>query len=177
MVQIPTSPIGTNLDEVIAQAGNGALPLIPDDTYKAIIVKIELKDTPKGGSFLALTVVLTEGKYKGTEFIERLNIINDNQVAVKIAFETMARIAKAVGLSTMPSDSSQLHNKPLLVKTITEAGKPWVNKDGVTQDGKDKSVLDAKRYAPVPKVGFVATPDQASDPQTETTAGKMPWEQ
>lgn len=176
MVMLPQSPIGNNVDEVIAQAGNGALPLIPDDTYKAIIVKSELKETSKGGQFLALTVVLTEGKYKGTEFIERLNIVNKSDVAVKIAFETMARIAKSVGLSTMPTSSDALHNKPLMVKTTTEAGTPWINKDGVQQEGKDKSVLDAKGYVPVPKVGISSNEMPTADSPTLEVSAKMPWE-
>lgn len=133
----------------------GGMVLIPPGQYQAIIVKSELKPTSNGnGQFLALTVVITHGQHANAEFIERLNIINPNQQAVEIAYKTLARISEAVGMMQTPSDSTQLHNKPLMIEVATEVGTPYKDKDGVQRDGKDKSVI--KKYHKVPAVGVGA---------------------
>jgi len=94
----------------------GGLPLIPAGKYTAIIVDSELKETSsRNGHLLALKLVITQGDYRDTEFTERLNIINPNETAVKIAYQTLARISEAVGMNQTPSDSTQLHNKPLVI--------------------------------------------------------------
>lgn len=149
---------------------SGNTVLIPAGQYKAVIVSSEFKDTSNGqGKYLALKVVLTEGQYANTEFTERLNLVNQNQKAVEIAYKTLARISEAVGMSQTPSDSNQLHNKPFMVDIATEVGEPWKDKDGVERQGKDKSVI--KKYHKLPSVG-VTTPF-ASAPAA--VAGAAPW--
>jgi len=185
MVQIAAYSAGGSLDEILANAGGGSMPHIPDGTYKGIIVDSELKDSKNGGKFLALKVILSDGQYANTEFTERLNIVNSNDTAVKIAYETLARIAKAVGLATLPNDSTMLHNRPMMVKVVTEAGTPFVAKDGSQQQGKDKSVLDSKGYssiagamAPVAGAyaGTAAATAQAPVAQAPAAAQAMPWQ-
>lgn len=150
---------------------SSALPLIPPGNYKAVIVESELKPTSKGdGQFLALKVVLTEGQYANTEFIERLNIINPNQQAVEIAYKTLARISEAVGMNQTPSDSVQLHNKPFMVEITTEEGKPWKDKDGVEREGKDKSII--KKYQKIPATG---APAFGGAPAAATAPSTPPW--
>lgn len=172
MTQIPAYTTD-NVESILAEAGNGALPHIPDDTYSAIIVNSEMKDTSKGGKYIALTVLVNKGEHKGTELVERLNIINDNTVAVKIAYETLARIAKAVGLSKVPSDTLQLHNKPLLIKTKTEAGGDWTDKEGNVRKGNPRSVIDSRGYAPA---GSSDIPFDHNPAATAAGGDKMPWE-
>jgi hypothetical protein len=174
MVFIPTYSTN-NVDEILANAGGGAMPLITAGDYKAVIIKSELKDT-KSGKALNLTFILTEGQHKDTELVERLNVVNngDNKATVeRIAFETLARIAKAAGLNTMPADSTALHNKPMVIKVKTEAGKPWTDKDGNERAGSDRSVIDSKGYATLPSAGIA--------PATATAAyeasAEMPWKQ
>lgn len=147
-----TLPQSYNVSDLPDTGGN--IVLIPPGDYQAVIIKSELKPTKDNtGQFLALTVVITQGQFQNTEFTERLNIINQNAQAVEIAYKTLARISEAVGMSTTPSDSVQLHNKPLIVTVETEVGKPYT-KDGVERQGKDKSII--KKYKSVPGVGTVA---------------------
>lgn len=144
---------------------------IPDGNYKAVIVNSELKETSnRQGQYLALTVVITEGQYANTEFIERLNIINQNETAVQIAYKTLARISEAVGMTTTPSDSNELHNKPLIIGVGTEEGKPWTDKDGVEREGKDKSVI--KKYMPL---GAQPAAQQAPSPAAPSGVATPPW--
>ncbi|MCK5604793.1 DUF669 domain-containing protein, partial [Candidatus Pacearchaeota archaeon] len=101
----------------------GNLVLIPQGQYQAVILSSEMKPTKNGqGQFLALTLAITQGDYANTEFIERLNIVNQNAVAVEIAYKTLARISEAVGMTQTPADSNELHNKALMIQIETEAG-------------------------------------------------------
>lgn len=126
----------------------GKTVLIPDGRYPAIIVKSDLVENSfKTGSFLALTVVITQGQYAGKEFIERLNIINPNADAVNMSYRTLARISEALGMTQTPADTNTLHNKPLIIETETEKGEPWKDKDGKERKGADKSII--KKWHPV----------------------------
>lgn len=150
----------------------GGVVLIPDGQYKAIIVQSELKPTKDNtGQFLALKLVITEGQYANTEFIERLNIINKNDKAVEIAYKTLARISEAVGMTQTPSDSSQLHNKPLLIDVKTVKGTTYKDNTGMEREGKDKSEI--AKYHPLPNVGFGGgAPAQAV---TNAAPAAKPW--
>jgi hypothetical protein len=154
----------------------GNLVLIPPGDYQAVIVKSEMKPTKDStGQFLALTVIITQGQFQNTEFIERLNIVNQNAQAVEIAYKTLARISEAVGMAQTPSDSNQLHNKPMIVVVETEVGKPYT-KDGVERQGKDKSVI--KKYKPLPAVGVAASfgaPQAVSQQSAAIGAVTPPW--
>ena len=141
----------------------GNTVLIPKADYKAVIVASELKQTKDNqGQFLELKVILTEGEQANTEFTERLNIVNNNPVAVKIAYQTLARISESIGMTQTPGDSNQLHNKPLMVRVDTETGKPWTDNDGIQREGKDKSFI--KKYLPLPTVGVESNASASPSP-------------
>ena len=154
----------------------GGIVLISPGQYTAVIVGSEMKPTKDGnGQYLALTVVVTQGQYANTEFIERLNIVNQNTQAVEIAYKTLARISEAVGMTQTPSDSNQLHNRPMLITVETETGKPYT-KDGITKEGKDKSVI--KKYTALPAVGVAASfgaPQAVSQQSAAIGAVTPPW--
>lgn len=154
----------------------GGVVKIPDGQYHAVIVESELKPTKDGGGqFLALKIVITEGQYTNTEFIERLNIVNKNQTAVDIAFRTLARISEAVGMTSTPQNSEELHGKKFLVDIGTEKGKPYTGNDGEEKQGSDKSII--KKYHPIPKVGGASSNAAVTTTTTAaSTTGKMPWQ-
>jgi len=93
-----------------------ALDPIKPGTYVAVITDSEMHPTAKGnGKFLLLTLQIIEGQFKGRKVWDRLNLINPNETAVDIARRNLASICRAVGVLT-PKDSSELHDKPLLVR-------------------------------------------------------------
>lgn len=142
----------------------GALPLIPNGQYPAVIVSSEMVANKKNtGYFLALQIVITQGPYANTEFTERLNLVNQNEQAVQIALKTLARISEAVGMTQTPQDSEQLHNKPFYIETKTEAGGEYTDNDGVVRQGNDKSVI--AKYLQQPSVGVAQAPAAAAQPQ------------
>lgn len=148
------------------------ITLIPEGPYKAVIVFSEMKNTSSGtGQYLELKFVITEGPYMNTEMYERLNIVNQNQAAVEIAYKTLARISEALGMSQTPSDSMQLHNKPLMIDVKTEKGKEYTDKDGVKKEGKDKSII--AKYHAIPGVGVASNPS-FSQAQAAPAAAQPP---
>lgn len=151
----------------------GGVTLIDEGTYTAVIVSSDLKETNnKKGMYLQLQVVITDGQYANTEFTERLNIVNDNQKAVEIAYRTLARISEAVGMDTTPADSEELHNKKLMIEVKTEKGKPYTDRDGVEREGKDKSVI--YKYYPLPASGVTAKAKTSATAEAEP-AKALPW--
>ena len=88
---------------------------IPSGKYVAVIVDSEMKQTKnESGSFLELKFEIIEGEYKGRNVWARLNLDNQNDVAVKIAKAQLALICKSIGVMT-PRDSAELHNLPLVI--------------------------------------------------------------
>lgn len=171
MALLPNTIANQNVDETLANAGNGPLPLIPEGIYTAMLVKTEIQDSAKGGKYLAAHFVITEGPHKNVELIDRMNIINDNATTVKIATEALARVAKAVGLTAIPQNTDVMHGKKLLIEVKTEVGKPWTNRDGVKQEGKDNSVIKSNGYKPLLATGLV------SDVTSAPAAAAAPWMQ
>jgi len=155
---------------------------IPAGKYSAIIIDSAFKDTrDKNGQYLELKIVITQGQFQDTEFIERLNIINQNQKAVEIAYKTLARISEAVNMTMTPRDSSELHNKPFILETKTAQGDDWTNDKGEVVKGKEKSEIKAYHKSPaIGGVGGFTAPVQASpfgsgQPAQNNTPSTPPW--
>ena len=129
MAQLPQQYNTADLPDT----GGSKTVLIPDGQYQAVIVESDFKETSnRQGQYLQLKVVITQGQFQNTEFIERLNIINQNPKAVEIAYKRLARISEAVGMTTTPRDSVELHNKPVLIETKTVNDGDWKNAGGIS---------------------------------------------
>ena len=145
---------GFNANEVEPSASFEA---IPAGKYLAVITESEMKPTKNGsGSYLQLTLTILEGEYKGRVVWARLNLVNPNQTAVKIAQSELSAVCRAVGVMT-PKDSCELHNIPLLVTVKVKK-----------RDDNGELTNEVKGYEP--KTAAVGKPQQA--PQTSTTP---PW--
>ena len=180
MAQLPKQYRTADLPDTVSSAH------IPAGTYKSVIVKSEMKENSKRtGYYLELTEVITEGQFKETELVERLNLVNENSTAQEISYRTLARISEAVGMDTTPQDSVQLHNKPHFIIVADEVGKEWTDDSGVKCEGKTRSII--KKYLPLPAAGvggfpgaspsvtpFNAAP-QAINPAPQSGAAAAPW--
>ena len=114
---------GFNAAEVEPQ---GSFEPIPAGWYTAMITDSEFKATKNGnGEYLQLRLDVIEGEHEGRVLFDRLNLNNPNQTAVEIAQRQLSAICRAVGIMT-PSDSADLHDKPLKVKvSIRPAGNGY----------------------------------------------------
>lgn len=88
---------------------------LPAGKYAAAIVGSEIKPTKSGqGQFLELKFQVLDGPHKDRTVFARLNLVNNNPVAVKMAQAELSAICRAVGVLT-PNDSVELHNLPLVI--------------------------------------------------------------
>lgn len=93
---------------------------IPAGAYVAIATDSEFKPTKNGrGEYLQFVFEVLDGPYKGRKLWSRLNLKNENQTAIDIAQRELGAICRAVGV-IRPGDSSELHNKPLLLTVDVE---------------------------------------------------------
>jgi len=138
---------------------------IPAGWYTAMIVETEVKQAKSGnGQYLQLRIDVIEGEHKGRVVFERLNIVNDNQTAQEIAQRQLSALCRAVGVM-QPNDSTDLHDKPLLVKvSIRPAG-----------NGYDASNT-IKAYEAVGNAETWTTPTEKNTAASETKTTKKPWQ-
>lgn len=89
---------------------------IPAGRYMAVITASEMKPNKAGtGQFLELVFTIIEGEYKARQLWARLNLVNPNELAAKIAQAELSALCRAVGVMT-PNDSVELHNLPLVIR-------------------------------------------------------------
>jgi len=95
---------------------------IPAGDYSMQIIESTMKDTKAGtGQYLELRIQVLDAPHTGRLIFERLNLINPNAVAVKIANRTLADICEACGVMEV-EDSEELHGIEFTGKVaITEA--------------------------------------------------------
>ncbi len=131
---------------------------IPAGKYMAMIIESEMKPTKNGsGSYLQLTFTILDGPHKGRMLWARLNLVNSNQTAVKIAQSELSAVCRAAGVMT-PKDSCELHNIPM---TITVKVKK--------RDDTGELTNEVKGFEPK-SAAAASKPQQA--PATSTTP---PW--
>ena len=93
---------------------------VPAGDYLAMIKSSEWVATKAGnGKFLKLSLSIVEGEHKGKTVVDRLNLQNPNPKAVQIANGSLADICRSVNV-LRPHNSSELHNKPMLVRVGLE---------------------------------------------------------
>lgn len=139
------------VDDPAVAGGNGGKVVIPNGQYQGMFVSEEYKETAKGGHYIDLTLLITHGEQKNTELSIKLNVDNQNQQAVEISYQTIARISEALGMTHTPDDTEEFLKKPLMFETKTKTGKPWKNNEGVEQPGTDESVV--KKWLSIPSAG------------------------
>ena len=92
---------------------NEAFSALPAGEYDVIIMGSNMKQTKNGaGKYLELQLQVLGGTYQNRRLFDRLNLVNQSDVAVQIAKGTLSSICRAVGVLE-PNDSSELHTKPL----------------------------------------------------------------
>ena len=120
---------------------------LPAGVYNGVIVGSEMKSTADNlGEYLQLQIDVADGEHKGRKFFERLNLKNKNDTAVKIAYQTLAAICKAVGKDQI-QDSNELHGKRFSMEVAVEMGKDYIDKKtGLQKQGRLQNVI--KKYSP-----------------------------
>lgn len=140
-----TEILGGSFDASTVEMDN-KYELLPEGEYLCIIEDTEMRDTAKvGGKMLVISMSVLTGPNEGAKLTERLNLVNDNETAVKIAYQTLAKICNAAGKPVI-QDTNELHNARVQVKVAIEKGKgTYVGKDGIEKPRSDQNVIKGYR--------------------------------
>ena len=117
--------------------------------------------------------VQNEGQYKGRKFFERLNIENENQKTVDIAFQTLGEICRAVGLANI-DDSEKLHGKRLVATMKVSPAKPYTKTDPDTGETKQYDGTPQNRVSKYAPVGGASTKAADAPAKEEKKAAEKP---
>lgn len=117
-----------NADEAAAEYKAG-FEVIPPGIYSVVIVESTMKpNKSKNGSFLEFKYELQDGSKR--HVIDRLNIVNQSEVAQKIGRAALGKIAQCAGHKGILKNTDALHGRPFSVKIVidefesnTEKGK------------------------------------------------------
>lgn len=133
--------------------------VIPPGEYLCEVTDSDTKPNKAGtGEYLALTHQIVEGEHKGRFVWSNLNLVHPNEKAVQIARSELAALCKATGVLA-PKDSSDLHNKPVLVR--------------IAIDPKDNTRNVVKGYKPAGAQPVKAS--VAAAPAAAPKASTPPW--
>jgi hypothetical protein len=148
--------------------------LLPEDDYLVEIVGSEIKPTAKGGTQLVFDFTVVGSNYDGCVLKERLNIVNDNQTAVEIAFQTLAKIVTACGMESI-NDSSELHGKRLIAKVAIKKGTgTYTANDGTQKPSADQNQIKSF-FATGTQTTSTTQPQAQPVTAAPETGKKMPW--
>lgn len=164
---------------------------IPAGDYKAMITESEMKATKSNtGEFIELKIELTEGEHSGRTFFERLNIVNQNEKAVEIAYQTLAKICKAVNKNNIQR-TEEIHNIRFFLSVGIEESKPYQKQDGTMSQGGFRNVIKGYKsimsnqqqpVAVTKQPSAVATPSNSGSYATQQPSStsqepvkKLPW--
>lgn len=169
-----TQILGGSFDASTIDMEGAPRELLPVGDYLCIIEDTEMKPTKNGaGQMLVVTLSVLNGPHEGAKLFERLNLVNDNDTAVKIAFQTLAKICNAAGKPVI-QDTQELHNLRVIAAVEVEAGKgTYVGSDGVERPRGDQNKIKGYRS---PNGTAPAAPHAAPAASQPATSGKpLPW--
>lgn len=113
----------------------GLLPqLLPRGDYQAHVVESAVVPTASGrGEMLKLTFEVLAGDFRGRRLVERLNIVNANATAQRIAQQMLARLCAAAGLSGIV-DSDELHAIAVTIRVDIRPGSGDYGDQNIIKD-------------------------------------------
>jgi hypothetical protein len=148
--------------------------ILPAGDYKVAIVDSSMDPTKNGnGQYLKLHLQVLDGQHKGQILFDRLNLDNPNPKAVEIAQRVLSAICHAVGVLQV-SDSSQLHNRPLLARVVIKAAQGEYQASNEIKGYKPASAASATP-AFVPPTAQAAPAFVPPVAQPATAASAPPW--
>ena len=115
---------------------------LPSGWYNCRIIESSVKPTAnQKGSYLELVLTVIDGQFANRRLFDRLNLHNDNEQTVRIAYETLSAICHATGVIQL-EDTAQLHGIPISVRVAQE-----------TVAGRDEPTNKVKGYKAIGENG------------------------
>ena len=157
------------------QQGPSALPVSDSQGWPVRIVASEAKPTKDGkGGYLELTLEIIDGQFKGTRGADRLNIWNQFQEAVDIAFRRLSAYCHVIGKYRI-GQSEELHNQPFRVVVRQQKNNPEYTEIYTILDinGNPPGKAGALAAAPQP-AAWQAAPAQETPAAWQAPQGAAP---
>lgn len=155
----------SSFDSDAVEATKSDFEPLPAGQYLVAMIDSDMKKTKAGtGEYLELTWEVLDGEFTGRRLWDRLNLVNSNETAVKIANGTLKQICEATGIKR-PKDSGEFYGKPLMAKV-----KIVQRKD----TGEMKNEIGG--YLSTTVTGFVAAPKTTTHKAPAAKAAP-PWKQ
>ena len=162
------------------------LPISGPEGLPVIISASEMKEnSAKTGGFLEMTLSVIDGEHKGQTGVYRLNLFNQNQQTVEIAYKQLSAVCHAVGVFNI-ADSTQLHNIPFRVvtglqKDAAAAEKGYTEVKGVLTinggiPGKE-AAAPVQQAAPTSPVFQQQAPPVNQQAAAPSASAAPPWSQ
>ena len=150
-------------------APNTGMQAVPAGWYNVTIAESEIKPTKdNAGAYLQLKCPIIDGEHAGKPIFIRLNIQNQNQQAVDIAYSELSSICHCINVFQI-ADTSQMHGIPFQVKVIVRPAE-----DGYDESNDVKAYRDAAGNEPGKAPAQGGAPTQFSGTsatqQTEQTS-------
>ncbi|QDP62924.1 MAG: hypothetical protein Unbinned5081contig1002_29 [Prokaryotic dsDNA virus sp.] len=94
---------------------------VPSGNYVVVLIETQEKQNSKqNGHYIQNDYEIQEGEFVGEKLIDRINHDNPNETARNIAFSTLKKLGKAIGIEPL-TDTSQLLGKRIIAKVKNEA--------------------------------------------------------
>jgi hypothetical protein len=140
---------------------------IPAGTYRLQVIESKIEPTSTGsGEMMTLTLEVIEGPYDKRRIWDRLNIVNQNPDAQRIAQRNLADLCLAIGVTQL-KDTEQLHHKPF-------SGRVTVQPDRTGQYGPQNRVRYSVGKPGQPPAGKAGTTAAGAKPAGAKPAGAKP---
>jgi len=106
------------VDYTMTEDKENNFDVIPNGEYIAHVKNSEIRQTKNGNDMLMLTWEILDGEFKGRLIFENLNLWHPKSQVKAIAQGAMNSICQATGNEQGIKDSSQLHNKAIIIKVV-----------------------------------------------------------
>ena len=150
--------------------------VIPPADYVAIISDSGMKPTKDGqGEYLELEFTIIDGPMADRKVWHRMNLVNQNETAVRIARAELSAICRCVGIM-QPKDSSDLHNEPLVIRVGVRKDDPSRNavKGFKPAQGAQQAPTQAPQQQPSQSPQPSGQPSTTPRPQAPATGAAKP---
>lgn len=114
--------LGFNADDFADREDRPSYDPLPAGEYAVMVTNSSIQDTKSGGQMLVLELTVDGGDFDSRKVWDRLNIVNANTTAQRIAHETLADYCNVCGRAQV-EDSEELHGVPFRVELSLEPAK------------------------------------------------------
>lgn len=147
---------------------------VPNGDYVAKIVASAYKPTKaKNGHYVEFVFEIMSGEFSKKQIWRRLSVDNQSETTCKIAFEELATIARAIGMTHGFMETNNYHGKPMVITTTIEPAQGKYSEfNGITGYAAVPGAINLPAVGDSAKTVSAPLPDA---PHEENDTNRPPW--